>query len=80
MSFNALQETEICPGFEESLKAIRDAETSLGPFDGVLSFSQGAAMVGLYLAANPQTTFRFVIFVASFKSKSEAHQHLYDGE
>jgi len=35
-------------------------------------------MVGLYLAAKPQSTFKFVIYVASFKSKSESHQYLYD--
>lgn len=78
LSFNALEDSKICPGFEESLRAISEAESSLGPFDGLLSFSQGAAMAGLFLAAHPHAAFRFVIFVAGFKSKSEAHQHLYD--
>lgn len=78
LSFNALEESLICPGFEASLEAIRRAESALGSFDGILGFSQGAAMVGLYLADNPQFSFKFVIYVASFKSKSEAHRHLYD--
>lgn len=76
--FNALEETKICPGFEASVRAIAEAEAALGPFDGILGFSQGAAMVGLYLAGAQQSSFKFVIFVASFKSKSEAHRHLYD--
>ena len=78
-SFNALEDTKICPGYEVSLAAISEAESTLGPFDGILGFSQGAAMVGLYLAANPRSSFKFVIYVASFKSKSESHSHLYDG-
>jgi len=77
-SFNALEDTKICPGFEASVNAIAEAEAALGPFDGILGFSQGAAMVGLYLAGAQQSSFKFVIFVASFKSKSEAHRHLYD--
>jgi len=79
-SFNALEETKICPGFEASVKAIADAESALGPFDGILGFSQGAAMVGLYLAGAERSSlaFKFVIFVASFMSKSDAHRHLYD--
>jgi len=78
LTFNALEVTHVCPGYEASLEAICEAESSSGPFDGILGFSQGAAMVGLYLAAKPQSTFKFVIYVASFKSKSEPHQHLYD--
>ena len=78
-SFNALEDTRICAGYEASLEVISEAESSSGPFDGILGFSQGAAMVGLYLAAKHQSTFKFVIYVASFKSKSEPHQHLYDG-
>ena len=79
MSFNALEDSKICPGFEASIEAIDEAESTLGPFDGILGFSQGAAMVGLFLGAKLQSTFKFVIYVASFKSKSEAHRQLYDG-
>ena len=79
LSFNALEDSKICPGFEASIEAIDEAESTLGPFDGILGFSQGAAMVGLFLGAKLQSTFKFVIYVASFKSKSEAHRQLYDG-
>ena len=35
-------------GFDESLACLRAAIRDQGPFDGVLGFSQGAAMVRAY--------------------------------
>jgi len=80
MSFNALETSEICPGFDDSVAAIHDALNTLGPFDGILGFSQGAAMVGLYLATleDVPSQFKFAMFVASFKSKSSKHYQFYN--
>jgi predicted esterase len=78
LSFNAHDDATISPGFDHSLQVIEQAEVERGPFDGILGFSQGASMVGLFLAAKKSaTSFKFVIFVASFRSKSSTHDHLY---
>ena len=49
-SFSACQPSELCAGFEESLATLQRAAEREGPFDGVLGFSQGAALVGLLCA------------------------------
>lgn len=37
-------------GFEETLQTIKTGMDNLGPFDGLLGFSQGACLVGLLAA------------------------------
>ena len=44
------QQSDVCAGFEQSLATLREAAERDGPFDGVLGFSQGAALVGLLCA------------------------------
>ena len=53
-----------------------------GPFDGILSFSQGAAFASLLCGVQEQNQgspikFSFVILIAGFKSRQSSHQSLY---
>ncbi len=80
-SYNAMDKTDICTGYQESLQAVKEKFLSEGPFDGVLGFSQGAAFVSLLciLKHNPATgiDFKFAIMIAGFKSLVGPHTGLY---
>jgi hypothetical protein len=41
-------------GWEATERLLRDAASALGPFDGVLGFSQGASTAALALATIPE--------------------------
>ncbi|XP_045597681.1 esterase OVCA2 [Procambarus clarkii] len=79
--FKAQDESECIKGFEESLKAIESCFKESGPFDGILGFSQGAAMLGLLCGLQQQGklqfSFKFAIFASAFRSRSSPHQYLY---
>lgn len=81
-SFVAGQPSDLCAGFEESLATLRQTAEQHGPFDGVMGFSQGAALVALLCALQQRQElnwgFRFAILVAGFRSRSAPHQKLYD--
>ncbi|KAL7823595.1 hypothetical protein AOLI_G00221420 [Acnodon oligacanthus] len=82
-SFDATQECESSLGLEESLDAVRVAVKDMGPFDGILGFSQGAALVAMVCALQerqlePAFNFRFAILVAGFRSACAQHQHFYE--
>ncbi len=83
-SYRALDETDICIGYEDSVQLIlREFETN-GPFDGILGFSQGAAFASILCAlkSNPQyytkLDFKFAIIVAGFKSLLRVHRKMYE--
>ncbi|GAB6029269.1 Ovarian cancer-associated protein 2 [Chamberlinius hualienensis] len=77
-SFSAHDITNQSIGFEESIQMIEEEFIKEGPFDGIIGFSQGACL-GAMLAGLQQInklkaiSFKFVILVAGFKSKSSAH-------
>lgn len=79
--FKAQDESDCIKGFEESLKAIETCFEESGPFDGILGFSQGAAMLGLLCGLQQQGklsfSFKFAIFSSAFRSRSTPHQYLY---
>ncbi|CAN8026840.1 unnamed protein product [Ixodes persulcatus] len=79
-SFNAQEHTDVCVGFDDSVKAVEKA-CSLGPFDGILGFSQGAAMAALVLCLQSlgklTTNLKFGVLIAGFKSRSTLHDVLY---
>lgn len=52
-------------GADVSLAFLRAHVADHGPYDGLLAFSQGAAMAGLLLATEP-ASFRFAVLVAGF--------------
>ena len=80
-SYRALDETDVCIGYEESLQLVQREFESNGPFDGVLGFSQGASFVSLLciLRNDPKykLDFKFAVVVAGFKSLLSAHVHMY---
>ena len=56
-SYNAMDTTDFCIGYEESLQVVKEMFETQGPFDGLLGFSQGAAFVSLVnLTARPRFT------------------------
>lgn len=79
--FKAQDESQCVKGYEESLRAIEEFVAEHGPFDGLLGFSQGGAMLGLLCGLQQQGklpfSFRFAIFASAFRSRSLPHQALY---
>ncbi|GCB85699.1 hypothetical protein scyTo_0026326, partial [Scyliorhinus torazame] len=80
-SFNALDHVETSKGLEESLETVSKAMVELGPFDGILGFSQGAAFVSMICAlkqqGDPRFQFDFAILVAGFRSRCKQHDRFY---
>ncbi|XP_052248811.1 esterase OVCA2-like isoform X2 [Dreissena polymorpha] len=81
-SYVAKDYTDCCPGYQDSIDLVTGVFKEQGPFDGVLSFSQGAAFASLLCGIQQQNPdspikFNFVIFVAGFKSRQSAHNVLY---
>ncbi|KAL4222813.1 Ovarian cancer-associated protein 2 [Mactra antiquata] len=80
-TYMAQDYTDCCPGYDESVELIKKTFEDEGPFDGILSFSQGAAFVSLLCGLkeeNPEMfKFDFVILVAGFKSRQSTHEVLY---
>ncbi|KAM4797007.1 esterase OVCA2 [Rhinophrynus dorsalis] len=80
-SFNAMEEVTSCSGLEDSLQTVAKAFAELGPFDGILGFSQGAALVAMICSLKQQGDtrfqFNFAVLVAGFKSRSCEHQQYY---
>ncbi|XP_036926311.1 esterase OVCA2 [Sturnira hondurensis] len=69
--FFALKEPTVCRGLEEALGTVARALNTLGPFDGLLGFSQGAALAAfvyaLSQAGDPRFPLpRFIILVSGF--------------
>lgn len=80
-TFSATEKSDVNPGYEESLDVIAEAVKEQGPFDGLLAFSQGAAMAAIICALQEQGDerfpFSFVIIIAGFCSRSSGHLPLY---
>ncbi|XP_052194083.1 rhodanese-like domain-containing protein 6 [Diospyros lotus] len=70
-----LQQTE---GFDAALEYLKNVFSQAGPFDGILGFSQGAAMAALICAHQKllkgQIDFRFVILCSGFALKLADHE------
>ncbi|XAR52714.1 hypothetical protein NMG60_11020920 [Bertholletia excelsa] len=68
--FDPLQYQQQTDGYDASLAYLKNVFSQLGPFDGILGFSQGAAMAALVCAQQKelrgQMDFRFVIFCSGF--------------
>nr|XP_020499747.1 esterase OVCA2 [Labrus bergylta] len=82
-SFSAQQECEESLGLEESVSVVREAVKVMGPFDGILGFSQGAAFVAMLCSLQerklePDFSFRFAILFAGFRSACNEHQQFYN--
>eukprot|EP00268_Persea_americana_P039617 TRINITY_DN3924_c0_g1_i3.p1 TRINITY_DN3924_c0_g1~~TRINITY_DN3924_c0_g1_i3.p1 ORF type:complete len:606 (-),score=112.89 TRINITY_DN3924_c0_g1_i3:169-1986(-) len=68
--FDPLQYQQQTAGFDESYAFLKTIFSQMGPFDGVLGFSQGAAMAALLCAQqeidNSIQCFRFAILCSGF--------------
>lgn len=68
-------------GLEASLAAVAAAVAERGPFDGVLGFSQGAALGAMLCAlgqrGHARFAPRFALLVAGFRSRAPAHARFY---
>ncbi|XP_074045300.1 esterase OVCA2 [Macrotis lagotis] len=76
-AFSALEEPAECRGLEAALGAVARAVADLGPLDGLLGFSQGAALAALVCAlgqaGDPRfPPLRFVILVSGFIPRGPA--------
>lgn len=77
--FSALEEPTVCRGLEEALETVAQALDRLGPFDGLLGFSQGAALAAfvcaLGQAGDPRFPLpRFIILVSGFCPRGLGHK------
>lgn len=84
-SYNALDETDISIGYEESISFMLQVLEHDGPFDGILGFSQGASLLSLLVhlqLTQPKLfeskMFKFAIFVSGFTSLITSHRSCYD--
>lgn len=80
-SYMAQDYTDCCNGFDESIELVKKTFLEQGPFDGILSFSQGAAFASLLCGMKEQNPelfqFDFAILVAGYKSRQSSHQNFY---
>lgn len=80
-AFEAAEAAEEPAGLAEALRAVEEAMVKLGPFDGLLGFSQGAALAAMVCAlrarGDPRFPVAFAVLVAGFVSRSPAHGHFY---
>lgn len=80
-TFEAAEAAAEPEGLEESLSAVAAALAEHGPFDGLLGFSQGAALAAMVCAlrarGDPRFPVAFAILVAGFASRAPAHGHFY---
>ncbi|XP_074869433.1 esterase OVCA2 isoform X1 [Carettochelys insculpta] len=76
-TFEALEEAARCQGLEQALETVARACAELGPFDGLLGFSQGAALAAIVCAlqqrGDARFPFRFAVLIAGFKSRAAPH-------
>ena len=73
--FDAFQYQQQTDGFDASLAYLREVYAQEGPFDGIMGFSQGAAMAAAAVCARLgvnkcEMEFRFVILCSGFALKS----------
>ncbi|KAJ6816580.1 rhodanese-like domain-containing protein 6 isoform X2 [Iris pallida] len=73
--FDPLQYQQQTGGFEESCNYLKSIISQSGPFDGILGFSQGAAMAALFLQEQlrkgEKMNFRFAVLCSGFSVESE---------
>lgn len=69
--FNTLEESNVCRYLEQALGTVAQALDKLGPFDGLLGFSQGAAVAAFVCALGQAGDLRFplprfIILISGF--------------
>ena len=77
VGFAALLERSPSTATAEDIRRDLDAYLAANaPFDGVLGFSQGAALAGLLVGWRP-SPFRFAVMIGGFTSRDPEHAQLY---
>ncbi|KAF2368472.1 Serine hydrolase FSH [Trinorchestia longiramus] len=82
--FRATHYSDVQRGFQESVALVENQLLVGGPYDGVLAFSQGAALAAVLCflmqtgGLKQQVHFRFVILFSGFKSRCSLHAKYYD--
>ncbi|XP_051124603.1 rhodanese-like domain-containing protein 6 [Andrographis paniculata] len=72
--FDSLQYQQQTEGFQKSIEYLKTVFSQLGPFDGILGFSQGAAMAALVSAGVEKLgDFRFIILCSGFAVDMAGH-------
>ncbi|CAF0858266.1 unnamed protein product [Rotaria sp. Silwood1] len=76
--WNASADNKIYHSLDISLHYIDKLFQAKGPFDGILCFSQGAALGGILCGLQPfgNISFNFAILISGFASRAECHQDL----
>ncbi|XP_051173175.1 esterase OVCA2 [Leptopilina boulardi] len=79
--FKAIEPSNLSVGFEDSILLVEKTFRELGPFDGVIGFSQGASFVSILCAMQQKKIspikFNFAILISGFKSLCEPHAIFY---
>lgn len=80
-SFSASEKSDIDDGLEKSLSLVRETLRLGGPFDGLLGFSQGAALTSIICALRDKEpsdfNFKFAILASAFISRCTKHSQYY---
>ncbi|CAF3913298.1 unnamed protein product [Adineta steineri] len=76
--WNASTDYKTYHHLDVSLHYIDKLFKSEGPFDGIIGFSQGAALTGILCGLQPfgNITFNFAILISGFPSRAECHEQL----
>jgi len=67
-------------GLEDTVQFVDNIFNKEGPFDGILGFSQGAALSGILAAIQPRHSikFSFMIEISGFAGRTEIHRPLFE--
>lgn len=80
-TFDEMQYMSQTLGWMESFESLRYALLDLGPFDGILGFSQGASVAAALCALKqagkiPQDSFQFAVIASGYVSPVDEHREL----
>lgn len=64
-------------GFQESLELIKRTIKEEGPFDGIMGFSQGAALSAIICMTEIAQNFKFAVLFSPFMSPCSKHAQYY---
>ena len=81
-SYDACATTKEDNGFGDSLDSVAKVFEEQGPFDGILSFSQGACFAAILCCLKEKgdarfQNFNFAIIAAGYRSRTEQHQQFF---
>lgn len=64
--FKAIEPSNLSVGFEDSILLVEKTFRELGPFDGVIGFSQGASFVSILCAMQQKKSEKIFFFYSKF--------------